>query len=119
MMTQKPSKRRPAAEQDKLIVAALKAAGRPVSAYEIIDRVRGDASLAPQTVYRALDRLISAGVAHRQSARLDQGRGIFEGVSTKHDAFTDKAFRNMRGHRPSLLGLIGDGRMNSRRYCKF
>lgn len=65
MMTQKPSKRRPAAEQDKLIVAALKAAGRPVSAYEIIDRVRGDASLAPQTVYRALDRLISAGVAHR------------------------------------------------------
>ena len=64
-MTSKPTKRRPAAEQDKLIVAALKAAGRPVSAYEIIDRVRGDASLAPQTVYRALDRLISAGAAHR------------------------------------------------------
>ena len=64
-MTQKPSKRRPAAEQDRLIVAALKAAGRPVSAYELIDRVRGDASLAPQTVYRALDRLISSGAAHR------------------------------------------------------
>lgn len=46
-------------------MAALKAAGRPVSAYEIIDRVRGDASLAPQTVYRALDRLISSGAAHR------------------------------------------------------
>jgi Fur family transcriptional regulator, zinc uptake regulator len=64
-MTDKPSKRPPPAEQDKLIVAALKAAGRPVSAYEIIDRIRGDATLAPQTVYRALDRLISAGVAHR------------------------------------------------------
>ncbi len=64
-MTDKPAKRPPPAEQDKLIVAALKAAGRPVSAYEIIDRVRGDATLAPQTVYRALDRLISAGVAHR------------------------------------------------------
>jgi Fur family transcriptional regulator, zinc uptake regulator len=64
-MTGKQTRRKPAAEQDKLIVAALKAAGRPVSAYEIIDRVRGDATLAPQTVYRALDRLISAGVAHR------------------------------------------------------
>ncbi|MEQ1576887.1 MAG: Fur family transcriptional regulator [Hyphomicrobium sp.] len=64
-MTQKQSRRRPAAEQDQLIVAALRAAGRPVSAYEIIDRVRGDASLAPQTVYRALDRLIRAGAAHR------------------------------------------------------
>lgn len=64
-MTAKPLKRRPAAEQDQLIVAALRAAGRPVSAYEIIDRVRGDAAMAPQTVYRALDRLISAGAAHR------------------------------------------------------
>jgi len=64
-MTEKSAKKPPPAEQDKLIVAVLRAAGRPVSAYEIIDRVRGDATLAPQTVYRALDRLISAGVAHR------------------------------------------------------
>lgn len=48
-----------------MIVAALRDAGRPVSAYEIIDRLRDQAVLAPQTVYRSLDRLIASGTAHR------------------------------------------------------
>lgn len=65
MKPQRSHKRRPAPEQDKMIVEALRAAGRPVSAYEIIDRLREQASLAPQTVYRSLDRLIAAGSAHR------------------------------------------------------
>lgn len=58
-------RRRPAPEQDRLIADALKEAGRPVSAYEIIDSLRGKATLAPQTVYRSLDRLIASGTAHR------------------------------------------------------
>lgn len=61
----KPSKRTPAQDQDRLIAAALRDAGRPVSAYELIDQLRGEASLAPQTVYRALGRLIAEGQAHR------------------------------------------------------
>lgn len=48
-----------------MIVSALRDAGRPVSAYEIIDQLREQATLAPQTVYRALDRLIAQGSAHR------------------------------------------------------
>jgi Fur family zinc uptake transcriptional regulator len=64
-MARKGARRRPAPEQDKMIVEALKGAGRPVSAYEIIDRLRDKALLAPQTVYRALDRLIAQGSAHR------------------------------------------------------
>ncbi len=64
-MPRKGARRRPAPEQDKMIVEALKGAGRPVSAYEIIDRLRDKALLAPQTVYRALDRLIAQGFAHR------------------------------------------------------
>ena len=64
-MIKATAKRRPAAEQDRLITAALKAAGRPVSAYELIEFVRSDVSLAPQTVYRSLERLIEAGTAHR------------------------------------------------------
>jgi Fur family zinc uptake transcriptional regulator len=64
-MPRKGAKRRPAQEQDKMIVDALRGAGRPVSAYEIIDQLRGKATLAPQTVYRALDRLIASGSAHR------------------------------------------------------
>lgn len=61
----KATKRRPAPEQDRMIVEALRGARRPVSAYELIDQLREKAVLAPQTVYRALDRLIATGAAHR------------------------------------------------------
>lgn len=64
-MTRKVTKRRPAPEQDKLIADALRDVGRPVSAYELIEELRDRASLAPQTVYRSLDRLIADGQAHR------------------------------------------------------
>lgn len=64
-MLRKAGKRRTAGEQDRMIVEVLAQARGPVSAYEIIDRLRSEATLAPQTVYRALDRLIAAGSAHR------------------------------------------------------
>ena len=64
-MVRKGTKRRPAPEQDKMIVEALRGVGRPVSAYELIEELRHKASLAPQTVYRSLDRLIAEGQAHR------------------------------------------------------
>ena len=64
-MVRKGTKRRPAPEQDKMIVEALRGVGRPVSAYELIDELRDKTSLAPQTVYRSLDRLIAEGQAHR------------------------------------------------------
>jgi Fur family zinc uptake transcriptional regulator len=59
------TKRRPATEQDDMIAEALKLAGRPMSAYELIDALRDRAMLAPQTVYRSLGRLIEKGDAHR------------------------------------------------------
>jgi Fur family zinc uptake transcriptional regulator len=64
-MSRKTTRRRPATEQDQMISDALRDAGRPVSAYEIIDSLRDKATLAPQTVYRSLDRLIASGAAHR------------------------------------------------------
>jgi Fur family zinc uptake transcriptional regulator len=64
-MTRKLPKRRAAPEQDKMIADALRDVGRPVSAYELIEELRDQASLAPQTVYRSLDRLIADGQAHR------------------------------------------------------
>ncbi len=64
-MVRKGTKRRPAPEQDKMIVEALRGVGRPVSAYELIEQLREKATLAPQTVYRSLDRLIADGQAHR------------------------------------------------------
>lgn len=64
-MPRPPAKRRSAADQDKIIVEALRDAGRPVSAYELIEQVRGHGVTAPPTVYRALQRLIDDGLAHR------------------------------------------------------
>ncbi len=64
-MVGKSTKRRPATEQDKMIVEALRGLGRPASAYELIDNLREKVRLAPQTVYLSLDRLIAGGQAHR------------------------------------------------------
>lgn len=82
----KSTKRTPAPEQDRMIVEALRDAGRPVSAYELIDQLREKAVLAPQTVYRSLDRLIAGGAAHRLESlnafvacchTRHQGRAVF------------------------------------------
>ncbi len=64
-MTPKSSKRRAAPEQDAMVADALRRAGRALSAYELIDQLRDQAILAPQTVYRSLARLIAKGDAHR------------------------------------------------------
>ncbi len=48
-----------------LVFDALKDAGRPVTAYQLIDALRGVGISAPPTVYRALNRLISDGLVHK------------------------------------------------------
>jgi len=53
------------AHNQERIYEALQAAGRPLSAYELLDRVRTFGISAPPTVYRALDRLVESGRAHR------------------------------------------------------
>lgn len=64
-MSRKPTKRRSAPDQDKLIVDALRDVGRPLSAYEIIGHLKDEGLSAPPTIYRALNRLIEDGLAHR------------------------------------------------------
>ncbi len=56
---------RPLAPNHKQVFAALRAADRPMSAYDLIDAVRPAGITAPPTVYRALNRLIEEGLAHR------------------------------------------------------
>jgi Fur family transcriptional regulator, zinc uptake regulator len=50
-----------------VVVDALKDAGRPLSAYQIldVDMVRDKGLKAPLTIYRALDKLIEQGMVHR------------------------------------------------------
>lgn len=50
-----------------VVISALKAAGGPLSAYQILDLedVRDKGLKAPLTIYRALDKLIELGLVHR------------------------------------------------------
>jgi len=49
----------------ELVLGALNGSGGPLSAYDILDRVRGKGIRAPLQVYRALDKLVERGLAHR------------------------------------------------------
>ena len=59
MMTRK------GAEHAANIMDALLASQRPLSAYDLLDRLRPTGVAAPLTVYRALDKLMRAGKVHR------------------------------------------------------
>lgn len=47
------------------ILDALRTAGTPMTAYELLDLLRPTGISAPPTVYRALGRLTADGLAHR------------------------------------------------------
>jgi Fur family zinc uptake transcriptional regulator len=57
--------RRPLSATQERVRAVLTEAGRPLSAYEVLDRLKGEGISAPPTVYRALERLMRDGLAHR------------------------------------------------------
>jgi Fur family transcriptional regulator, zinc uptake regulator len=56
---------RPLGANCERVYRALRAAGRPMSAYEILEAVRSHGISAPATVYRALSQLIESGLVHR------------------------------------------------------
>ncbi len=49
----------------ELVLGALAHSEAPLSAYDILDRLRGDGLRAPLQVYRALEKLTERGLAHR------------------------------------------------------
>lgn len=53
------------ARNHELVYDALLAAGRPVSAYDLLSSLHGHGINAPLTVYRALDRLLREGRIHK------------------------------------------------------
>jgi Fur family zinc uptake transcriptional regulator len=48
-----------------LVLARLEEAQSPLSAYALLDQLRGDGIRAPLQVYRALDALVRSGRVHR------------------------------------------------------
>jgi len=55
----------PLTKDQQRVLNALKAAGRPLGAYALLDRLRQPGFKAPTQVYRALDRLVELGTVHR------------------------------------------------------
>jgi len=53
---------------ERLVAAALRAAGRPQKAYDLLEVLRPEGVKAPMTVYRALDGLAEKGVVHKLEA---------------------------------------------------
>lgn len=49
----------------RAVMACLGAEPQPLTAYQILDRVRAAGIVHPPTVYRALNELIRAGLVHR------------------------------------------------------
>jgi len=53
---------------NKLIFDTLLASNKPLGAYDILGLLRDSAIKAPPTVYRALEKLVNLGLAHRISS---------------------------------------------------
>ncbi len=49
----------------RVVLDELTAERRPLTAYQLLDRLRGHGFAAPPTVYRALERLLALGLVHR------------------------------------------------------
>lgn len=49
----------------KIVLALLKKSKKPLTAYDILGKLQNSGIKAPQTVYRALDRLEEHGLIHR------------------------------------------------------
>ena len=64
------------------VLACLREAGAPLSAYAILDKVRDSGISHPPTVYRALNELMQLGMVHRlqsRSAFIACGHGACDG----------------------------------------
>lgn len=48
-----------------LVLGALSETGTPMSAYDILDRLRDSGLRAPLQIYRALEKLVDQGAVHR------------------------------------------------------
>ena len=52
-------------KNQSMVMAVLSRANEPLSAYSILDQLRGRGLRAPLQIYRALDKLVEFGMVHR------------------------------------------------------
>ncbi len=81
-----------------LVFNALDGASGPLSAYDILDKLRADGFRAPLQVYRALDKLVEYGMVHRLES-LNAFVACATAVSTAFSVISSKDF--------SVLFVVG------------
>ena len=64
-MAQDNKDKAPRGANRQYVLDALRRAGRPMTAYELLEALRDKRITAPPTVYRALNRLVDEGAVHR------------------------------------------------------
>ncbi len=57
--------KKPLTRNQELVLDVLQKSDVPISAYDILDRLRDEGIKAPLQIYRALDVLIALGISHR------------------------------------------------------
>jgi Fur family zinc uptake transcriptional regulator len=62
-----PTGQRQLTRNQNAVLLCLRGADQPLSAYQVLDLLRDDGITAPTTVYRALGRLVTLGLAHKLS----------------------------------------------------
>ena len=108
-MTRKTRKTVELSENERLIAEALGEAERPLSAYDLIERLRGRGIVSPPTVYRALKRLVEFGLAHRiesLNAFVCCAHAGHEGQAAF--AICDDCGSVTEFHRDSVVGQLGE-----------
>ncbi|HEU5047753.1 MAG TPA: transcriptional repressor [Rickettsiales bacterium] len=61
--------KKPIKGPNKLVQDVLSESGKPLGAYEILERVKVKGINGPPTVYRALDKLMKLGMVHRIASK--------------------------------------------------
>jgi Fur family transcriptional regulator, zinc uptake regulator len=74
----------PLTRNQQLVLERLRQSAGPLTAYGILDQLRDNGIKAPLQVYRALDKLVASGLAHR----LDSINAF---VSCRHSGSHDEA----------------------------
>jgi Fur family zinc uptake transcriptional regulator len=104
-------RRRDLTRNQDLVLRTLNHAEGPLSAYDILDRLRGDGLRAPLQVYRALDKLIGHGLAHRLESLnafvCCADAGCHQGASTAAFAICSGCGRVDEFAEPAIIERLG------------
>lgn len=92
-----------------LVLAELRRAGAPQTAYELLDALRGKGLRAPLTVYRALEALRRGGLVHKIES-LKAFVACCEGAHAARPALAvcERCGRVLELEDPDLSRLLGD-----------